>query len=150
MAYITNGQRANAAAHLKIEAVQVEREARRFKQVVGKWNKQGREWRSNGVSRTAVNDAALDLAHAAQRAWSFALELERREGRSAEPQVVVENHGTVASFTPNTDEARKQLHHATRSDGWQWIGDALVVDHRFVAGLVGHLLTYTTLRVTVL
>lgn len=46
--------------------------------------------------------------------------------------ITVSNHGSIFLFQPNTDEGRTWLEENTEG---QWYGTALVVDHRYAAGL---------------
>ena len=47
----------------------------------------------------------------------------------------VENHGSIFLFRPLTDEGRVWLDENTETEGWQWLGGALAVEHRYAADL---------------
>lgn len=47
----------------------------------------------------------------------------------------VEDHGTIATFTPVSDAGQDFLVNEVESEGWQWFGRALCVDHR-MAGIL--------------
>ena len=51
------------------------------------------------------------------------------------PDVLVANEGTVFVFTPLTPRAREWFDENVQTEGWQWFGNALVVEHRFAWGL---------------
>ena len=48
------------------------------------------------------------------------------------PDVLVEDSGTVFLIKPLTDPARNWLKQNAQHEAWQWFGDSLAVDHRFV------------------
>lgn len=54
----------------------------------------------------------------------------------ASKNVIIENHGTVVLFAPESDYEHKWLLLNTDSEPWQWQGRALVVDHRPAADLI--------------
>ena len=54
--------------------------------------------------------------------------------------VVVHNNGTVFSFELVTDAARTWVDENVESEGYQWFGDRLVVDHGMAAGLADGML----------
>lgn len=49
---------------------------------------------------------------------------------SQNAQVAVTSHGSVVTFTPLTEEAKAWFDENVQSEGWQWIGASLGVDHR--------------------
>jgi hypothetical protein len=49
---------------------------------------------------------------------------------SDQPDVVVTNHGNISLFDPKSPEARQWM--AEHTEGAQWFGGALVVEHRYV------------------
>ena len=51
------------------------------------------------------------------------------------PDVLVRNEGTVFVFSPLTARAKQWFDENVQSEPWQWLGDALVVEHRFAWGL---------------
>jgi len=57
----------------------------------------------------------------------------------AQADVVVENHGSLFAFTPVTAEARDWFSENVASEGWQWLGPSLCVDHRYAPDLVAGL-----------
>jgi hypothetical protein len=52
-----------------------------------------------------------------------------------EPDVLVENHGTIFLFTPMTERARTWVDEHVQLDSWQWLGTSFSVEHRFAEGL---------------
>lgn len=67
--------------------------------------------------------------------------------------VLIENHGTIFLFRPQTDTARDWIEESV-SDEAQWFGNALVVEHRYAGGLAqgmhdsGLRVTYDMVRMT--
>lgn len=49
--------------------------------------------------------------------------------------VYVGNEGSVFTFQPATDTARQWIDENVEAEGWQWLGNTLVVDHRFAQDL---------------
>lgn len=45
---------------------------------------------------------------------------------------IVSNHGTIFTLTPCTDAARDWLNDNVDTENAQWMGKALVVEHRFI------------------
>ena len=52
------------------------------------------------------------------------------------PDFEIRNEGTVFTVTPLTLAGREWLDANVESEGWQWLGRSLVVDHRYAGGLV--------------
>lgn len=52
------------------------------------------------------------------------------------PDIRVEDHGTIARFTPLSDSGREFLQTEVSSEGWQWFGGGLCVDHRYAGDLM--------------
>jgi len=52
------------------------------------------------------------------------------------PQFVIEDEGTIVVITPTTPAALAWLREHTVSEGWQWLGSSLCVDHRPAQALV--------------
>jgi hypothetical protein len=52
-----------------------------------------------------------------------------------EPDIQVENHGSIIMFRPMTDEATDWLNEHVESEGWQWFGGALAVEPRYAGDL---------------
>ena len=50
------------------------------------------------------------------------------------PDISIENHGTIFLFRPNTPAAAEWVSHNVQEDA-QFFGDALVVEHRYAADL---------------
>lgn len=75
----------------------------------------------------AMNNAAA--ARAAERREQAVAEL------AAQPDFTFENHGSVWLCRPNNEEARRLLDRRTDDTGAQWFGNALAVEHRYVADL---------------
>jgi len=50
--------------------------------------------------------------------------------------VTIGLEGTLVTFTPETDEARRFFREEVCSEGWQWLGPTLAVDHRLASDLV--------------
>lgn len=56
------------------------------------------------------------------------------------PVVHVEYHGTVTLIRPLTKAAKRWLQENVHSEGWQWWGDALACEPRYVEDVVNALL----------
>jgi hypothetical protein len=56
------------------------------------------------------------------------------------PDVTVSNHGSLFLVTPFTQDARDWINTNVHAEGWQWLGQSLAVEHRFVAHLVDGML----------
>jgi len=50
--------------------------------------------------------------------------------------VQVTNCGSVWQFTPMNEGALSWIGENVQAEGWQWLGDSLVVDWRYGMGLV--------------
>jgi hypothetical protein len=50
--------------------------------------------------------------------------------------VRIHNEGPVVGFTPISKEAKSWLMEQVQSEGWQWRGNVLYVDHRFADNLI--------------
>jgi hypothetical protein len=53
--------------------------------------------------------------------------------------VFINNQGTIACFAPLTARAKEWFDENVQSESWQWRGNALAVDHRCAADLMGAL-----------
>jgi hypothetical protein len=49
---------------------------------------------------------------------------------------VVEYHGTITLVRPLTQACHEWLHDNVAADGWQWFGEALAVEPRYLDTLV--------------
>lgn len=56
--------------------------------------------------------------------------------QSIAPDVLVRDGGTVFTFCPLTPRAKQWIAENVQSESWQWFGNALVVEHRYVLALV--------------
>lgn len=52
------------------------------------------------------------------------------------PDVLVENHGTIFMLRPQTEAAEQWIEDHVQTEGWQWLGKGLAVDHRYAENLV--------------
>ncbi len=52
------------------------------------------------------------------------------------PDIQVINHGSVVAFIGQTEEGREFLENDVQSEGWQWMGPQLCVDHRYAGVLI--------------
>ncbi len=50
--------------------------------------------------------------------------------------VIVVNHGTTSSFHLLSADAWEFVNDFVHTEPWQWLGSALVVDHRFTGDLI--------------
>lgn len=48
----------------------------------------------------------------------------------------VMNNGYIIIFTPDTKRAADWLNSNVQSESWQWLGNALCVEHRYADGLI--------------
>jgi hypothetical protein len=55
------------------------------------------------------------------------------------PAVSITDHGSVVGFTPLTPEAKTWFDKNVASEGWQWMGSTLYVDHRMADDLAAGL-----------
>lgn len=53
--------------------------------------------------------------------------------------IVIRDFGSVWAFTGQTDAGRAFLRDEVQSEGWQWHGSNLMVDHRPAHGLYDHI-----------
>jgi hypothetical protein len=51
------------------------------------------------------------------------------------PDFVITDHGTIVTFRADTPEALDWLEENVVSEGWQYLGSTLCVDHRRAADL---------------
>lgn len=72
-------------------------------------------------------------AHTAYQALPHPVQLERERPL---PDVQVENHGSVVRLHPLTEAGRAWFKANVHAEPWQWLGPALVVDHRFAGDLI--------------
>jgi hypothetical protein len=56
-------------------------------------------------------------------------------GGESQPDVVVQNEGSLFVFHLNTIEARSWVEEHVTTEPWQWIGGALTVEHRYARDL---------------
>lgn len=57
-------------------------------------------------------------------------------GSLAPADVRVRNEGTVVAFHPRTAVARAWITENVETEPWQWLGQSVVVEHRFASELV--------------
>lgn len=50
--------------------------------------------------------------------------------------IQVENGGSIYLLRPLTDRGRQWLRENVQAESWQWFGDGLAVEHRYVADVV--------------
>jgi hypothetical protein len=50
--------------------------------------------------------------------------------------LTVESHGSIALVTPLTPLGETWLQENTVTEGWQWLGKSLGVDHRYIIPLL--------------
>lgn len=50
--------------------------------------------------------------------------------------MIINDQGTVVTFTPEGDFEYEWLTLNVESEPWQWLGKSLVVDHRFAEDLI--------------
>ncbi len=53
------------------------------------------------------------------------------------PDIRITSHGSVALAHPVTPAGEEFLLTRVESEGWQWMGNALAVEPRYVEGLIG-------------
>lgn len=53
--------------------------------------------------------------------------------------IVVRDYGTMWSFTGQTEAGRGYLADDLQTEGWQWHGTVLMVDHRPARDLLAHM-----------
>jgi hypothetical protein len=51
-------------------------------------------------------------------------------------QVDIIDQGTLVGFNPRTEEAKQWFADNVTSEGWQWMGSTLWVDHRMAGPLI--------------
>lgn len=49
---------------------------------------------------------------------------------------IVTDQGSVVGLTPNTEQARVWLDENVQSEGWQWLGHTLWIDHRMAENIL--------------
>jgi hypothetical protein len=52
------------------------------------------------------------------------------------PDLRVENHGSIALLIPQNETAREWLNDNVASEPWQWFGDGLAAEPRYVDMLI--------------
>ncbi|APU88949.1 hypothetical protein Rctr197k_150 [Virus Rctr197k] len=57
-------------------------------------------------------------------------------GAPADVDLLVRDEGTVVQFTPVTDAARRWVKEHLVSEGWQWLGVSLVVQHQYAEAII--------------
>lgn len=53
-----------------------------------------------------------------------------------QPDVLIEDHGTIVTFHPLTQRARAWFDEFVQAEPWQWLGQRLSVDHRMAMPLI--------------
>lgn len=48
----------------------------------------------------------------------------------------VRDEGSVVALTPLTDAASEWLDANVQAESWQWLGNALVIDHRYAQDIL--------------
>lgn len=81
------------------------------------------------MTRTANDSSPIQLRDQAQR----------------EADILIRDHGSMWSFTPQSDEAGAYMREGVQTESWQWSGETLMVDHRPARGLLAHLEAFTAL-----
>lgn len=51
------------------------------------------------------------------------------------PDITLNNAGSMIGFTGTTQEGAAWLKHEVESEGWQWLGHTLYVDHHYAPEL---------------
>lgn len=54
--------------------------------------------------------------------------------------VTVNDAGSIVQFTPISNAAKAWFNDNVQSESWQWLGNALGVDHRYAEDLIGGLI----------
>jgi aromatic ring-cleaving dioxygenase len=54
----------------------------------------------------------------------------------AVPDLYVQNDGSIFVVHPLTPPGKKFLRHECQSESWQWLGEALSVDHHMIGAIV--------------
>jgi hypothetical protein len=52
------------------------------------------------------------------------------------PDFLIADHGSIFTIAPVSEAARQWLDENVASEPWQWLGDALCVDHRCARDLI--------------
>ena len=50
--------------------------------------------------------------------------------------LLIRDEGTVVAFQPVTPAAREWIDENIISEGWQWLGDTLAIDHRYADTII--------------
>lgn len=50
--------------------------------------------------------------------------------------LLIRDEGTVVVFRPVSDAARQWIDDNVISEGWQWLGGTLAVDHRYADSII--------------
>ena len=58
----------------------------------------------------------------------------------AETDIYIEDEGTIVVFRPRTPAGFEWIEENVHSEPWQWLGNALCVDHRFADDLAAGML----------
>lgn len=53
-----------------------------------------------------------------------------------QPDVVVENHGSVCMVTPMSPAAHEWVDENVQLDSWQWLGASFACEPRYVSSLI--------------
>ncbi len=59
--------------------------------------------------------------------------------RTARPDFIVENHGTIILIEPVSDAAREFVSESVSIEPWQWMGASFACDRRMALGLIDDL-----------
>lgn len=57
------------------------------------------------------------------------------------PDILVENHGSLITFTMQNESARAWINANVESEPYQWFGDALCVEPRYAADVVNAMIS---------
>ncbi len=60
--------------------------------------------------------------------------------RATATDLVVEQRFSLVHLTGMTDRGRRWLRRHCQAEAWQWLGEALTIDHRLAEAIVRHLL----------
>jgi hypothetical protein len=96
------------------------------------------------VNAIAIANADFTTEHDREKAATQIIELIERRRSGIEvaaqaakvPDLYVQNDGSIFVAHPLTPAGKKFLQHECTSEGWQWLGEALAVDHHMIGAIV--------------
>ena len=85
--------------------------------------------------RSVVAAEIRELVNTYYPSHEYLLAYSQRTEEITVPDFLIEEHGSVVLFTPDTAEAKEKAQHLGL-EAWQWVGNSFAIEHRMAYGLI--------------